>query len=221
MMNTSLGWKIHMTSGSAIPSRPYITYSLIHNSRKRWTSDCTGNMMCNWRIGVFKISCQGIGPGTNQYVWFFCVFTLVVIQVLYLDIIAHDNPECEGAALVPVILGSNKTTISIATSQHDYYPLYLSLGNLHNCTQWSHRKGVALIGFLAIQKSKFIRQLQDYYKLYKLFMLLATHEAAKTANFRKFHCQLFHVTLLHILQVLKPYLEHWEVVWCSDGWNNQ
>ena len=78
--------------------------------------------------------------------------------MLYQDIIAHSNPRCEGAAFVPVILGSNKTIVSVATGQHDYYSLYLSLGNLHNNTRRSHWNGVALIGFLATPKSKFIHQ---------------------------------------------------------------
>ena len=39
----------------------------------------------------------------------------------------NDHPELEGATFMPVILGSDKTTVSVATGQHDYYPLYLSL----------------------------------------------------------------------------------------------
>ena len=54
---------------------------------------------------------------------------------------------------VPVILGSDKTTVSVATGQTDYYPLYLSIGNIHNNVRWSHRGGIALIAFLAIAKS--------------------------------------------------------------------
>ncbi|KAI0002867.1 hypothetical protein BJV74DRAFT_876312 [Russula compacta] len=46
---------------------------------------------------------------------------------------------------------------------------------------------------------------------------LTTCGEAKTALFCKFHCQLFHLSLSHILQVLKPYLDQWEVVQCSDG----
>lgn len=59
-----------------------------------------------------------------------------------------------GALLVPIILGSNKTTVSIATGQHDYYPLYLSIGNLHNMAHHAYKNGVKLIGFLAMPKSK-------------------------------------------------------------------
>ena len=33
---------------------------------------------------------------------------------------------------VPIILGSDKTTVSVATGQNDYHPLYLSIGNVQN-----------------------------------------------------------------------------------------
>lgn len=54
---------------------------------------------------------------------------------------------------VPVVLGSDKTTVSVATGHTEYYPLYASLGNVHNNVRRAHRDAVALIGFLAIPKS--------------------------------------------------------------------
>lgn len=54
----------------------------------------------------------------------------------------------------PVVLGSDKTTVSVATGQNDFYPLYASLGNVHNSIRRAHRNAVALIGFLAIPKSE-------------------------------------------------------------------
>ncbi|KAI6009093.1 hypothetical protein EDC04DRAFT_2871413 [Pisolithus marmoratus] len=72
------------------------------------------------------------------------------------DIIANDHPECKGSTFVPIILGSDKTTISVAMGQHDYYPLYLSIGNIHNNMHHAHCHGVSLITFLAIPKSKVI-----------------------------------------------------------------
>lgn len=55
--------------------------------------------------------------------------------------------------LVPVLLGSNKTTTSVATGDNEYYPLYLSIGNVHNNVQQAHRDAVEVIGFLAVTKS--------------------------------------------------------------------
>jgi hypothetical protein len=54
----------------------------------------------------------------------------------------------------PVILGSDKTTVSVATGQNDFYPLYASLGNVHNGVRRAHRNVVSLIAFLSIPKSK-------------------------------------------------------------------
>lgn len=55
---------------------------------------------------------------------------------------------------VPVILGSNKTTISVTTGQNDYYPLYASIGNVRNNVCRAHRNAVAVVGFFAMPKSK-------------------------------------------------------------------
>ncbi|KIL69001.1 hypothetical protein M378DRAFT_8424 [Amanita muscaria Koide BX008] len=56
------------------------------------------------------------------------------------DIVAQDT-ENHGATLCPVILGSDKMTVSIATGQNDYYPLYLSNGLIHNNVQRAHWNG--------------------------------------------------------------------------------
>lgn len=63
------------------------------------------------------------------------------------------DKNCHGAMFVPVILGSDKTTVSIATGQTDFYPLYGSIGNVHNSVRRAHKNAVALLGFLAIPKS--------------------------------------------------------------------
>ena len=55
---------------------------------------------------------------------------------------------------MPVILGSDKTTVSIATGNNEYYPLYASIGNVCNNVQRAHRDALAIVGFLAIPKSK-------------------------------------------------------------------
>lgn len=69
------------------------------------------------------------------------------------DIIAQD-PATHGATFVPAIFGSDKTTVSVATGQNEYYPLYMSNGLVHNNVRRAHRNAVTLIGFLAIPKSK-------------------------------------------------------------------
>ena len=53
---------------------------------------------------------------------------------------------------VPIILGSDKTTVSVATGQNDFYPLYLSIGNVQNHIRRAHKNALVLIGFLPIPK---------------------------------------------------------------------
>lgn len=54
----------------------------------------------------------------------------------------------------PVILGSDKTTVSVGTGHTEFYPLYASLGNVHNNVRRAHRNAISLIAFLAIPKSR-------------------------------------------------------------------
>jgi hypothetical protein len=58
------------------------------------------------------------------------LFDLTLILVMK-DIIAED-PETHGSIFCPIILGSNKTTVSVATGHNEYWPIYLSIGNIHN-----------------------------------------------------------------------------------------
>ena len=67
------------------------------------------------------------------------------------DEISRDE-RTHGATFVPIILGSNKMTITVGTGQQDYWPVYMSIGNLHNNIRWAHGSGVDLLGFLAIPK---------------------------------------------------------------------
>jgi hypothetical protein len=69
--------------------------------------------------------------------------------------IAKEDPETHGAMFVPVILGSDKTTVSVATGQNEYYPLYAGIGNVQNHVRRAYRNAIALIGFLAIPKSMY------------------------------------------------------------------
>lgn len=55
---------------------------------------------------------------------------------------------------IPIILGSDKTTVSVATGQHEYHPIYLSVGNVHNHFRRAHKDALVLIGFLPIPKGE-------------------------------------------------------------------
>ncbi|KAH9012097.1 hypothetical protein EDB85DRAFT_1877923, partial [Lactarius pseudohatsudake] len=110
--------------------------------------------------------------------------------------IAQD-PKTHGSAFVPIILGSDKITVSVATGQTDYYPLYLSIGNLHNNLRWSHCGGVTLAGFLVIAQSEY----------------------SDNPGFQRFRRQLFHTSLACILSSLCPGMSEPEVVRCADGFH--
>ncbi|KAF9489865.1 hypothetical protein BDN71DRAFT_1400860 [Pleurotus eryngii] len=110
--------------------------------------------------------------------------------------IAEDE-ACDGAMLVPVILGSDKTTVSVATGNNEFYPLYGGIGNVHNNVRRAHRDAVSLIALLAIPKT--------------------SREYQNNADFRKFRRQLFHTSLYHILRSLQPYMTCPRVSKCSDG----
>jgi Plavaka transposase len=83
------------------------------------------------------------------------LYSLPLTDEFTQDIIAED-PETDGSLFVPIILGSDKTTVSVGTGDNEYYPLYMSIGNIHNNVRRAHRNGVVLVGFLVIPKSQFI-----------------------------------------------------------------
>jgi len=62
-----------------------------------------------------------------------------------------------GSFFVPVILGSDKTTVSVATGNNEYYPVYLSIGNITNNTRRAHRNGVVVLAFLSVMKGKVVK----------------------------------------------------------------
>ena len=56
----------------------------------------------------------------------------------------------------PIILRSDKTTVSVVTGHVEYHPLYLSIGNPHNTVRHAHQNAVTPIAFLAIPKCKLL-----------------------------------------------------------------
>jgi hypothetical protein len=55
--------------------------------------------------------------------------------------------------LVPVIAGSDKTTVSVATSHQEYHPVYISPGIFTNTARHGHGNAVLPVAFLPIPKS--------------------------------------------------------------------
>jgi hypothetical protein len=56
--------------------------------------------------------------------------------------------------LVPIVLGADKTTVSVATGNTKYHPIYLGVGNLDGSMQQLHPNVIVPIAFLAIPKSE-------------------------------------------------------------------
>ena len=83
---------------------------------------------------------------------------------------------------VPVILGSDKMTISVVTGHTEYWPLYASIGNIHNSTRCVHGSGLTLVAFLAIPKSMLFvflsipHRSNVYYQLIKNILVVLTSD---------------------------------------------
>ncbi|KAH9159540.1 hypothetical protein EDB89DRAFT_2117724 [Lactarius sanguifluus] len=103
------------------------------------------------------------------------------------DTISQDK-NTDGSMFVPIIAGSDKTTVSVATGGQEYHPVYTSLGNITNTTRCGHGNGVTPIAFLPIPK-----------------------------KFQIFCHQLYHSCLELVFMPLKPYMMKPRVMRCPDG----
>ncbi|KAF8257621.1 hypothetical protein EI94DRAFT_1774396 [Lactarius quietus] len=121
------------------------------------------------------------------------------------DEIAKD-PTTHGSTFVPVILSSDKTVVSVATGHTEYWPLYMSIGNVHNHLCRAHKGALVVIGFLSILKTK--------------------KKHASSSKFHKFKRKLFHTSIAKstkanrntkILQPLCAAMTVPELVWFGDG----
>lgn len=56
--------------------------------------------------------------------------------------------------LCPIYMGTDNTTVLVATGHVEYHPLYLSIANVHNNVRRAHQNSVIPIGFLAIPKGQ-------------------------------------------------------------------
>ncbi|KAI6114593.1 hypothetical protein EDD16DRAFT_1693597 [Pisolithus croceorrhizus] len=112
------------------------------------------------------------------------------------DTIARD-PSMHEATFVPIILGNDKMTVLVATGQNSYWPVYLSVGNIHNNVQCAHHSGVKLLTFLMIPKVA--KKYTDH------------------PTFQHFKKQLFHIAMSKILGLLKACMTVPWVMKCPDG----
>ncbi|EDR00932.1 uncharacterized protein LACBIDRAFT_333636 [Laccaria bicolor S238N-H82] len=113
------------------------------------------------------------------------------------DKIYEEDPTTEGALYCPIIAGSDKTTVSVATGHVEYHPFYISGGNLFNTVCRAHRNAVAPAGFLAIPKGD--------------------RKYDNDPAFRKFKRQLYHDSIAAILKTFRPGMIKPVVRRCPDG----
>ncbi|KAF8256689.1 hypothetical protein EI94DRAFT_1774920 [Lactarius quietus] len=112
------------------------------------------------------------------------------------DTISQDK-KTHRVVFIPIIAGSDKTTVSIATGSQEYHPVYASLGNITNTAQHGHGNGMVPIAFLLIPKTSKRQRKQPEYQIF-------VH-------------QLFHTCLGLIFVPLKPYMTMPRVMKCPDG----
>ena len=114
---------------------------------------------------------------------------------------------------MPVVVGSDKTTVSVATGHQEYHPVYMSPGNLTNIARQAHGNALIAVAFLPIPKSRFscspCATLSD--------MFAATKKPRKTTEYQKFAQQLYHTSLACVLNPLKAGMTTPEVIKCPDG----
>ncbi|KAJ7939434.1 hypothetical protein B0H13DRAFT_2648517 [Mycena leptocephala] len=112
------------------------------------------------------------------------------------DMITQE-PNNHGCAFVPVVAGSDKTTVSVATGHQEYHPVYVSPGILTGPARRAHGNGVLPAAFLAIPKTSKKHRTKPAYQ--------------------KFVRQMYHASLAHIFEPLKTYMTTPDVVRCPDG----
>ncbi|KAI0282250.1 hypothetical protein BC826DRAFT_1093972 [Russula brevipes] len=113
------------------------------------------------------------------------------------DNIIADNPSLEGSMYCPIILGCDKTTVTVSTGHVEYHPLYLSIGNPHNSVRRAHRNAVIPIAFMATPKCD--RRDDD------------------SAAFRLFKHKLYHSSIAAILRPLHAGMTCPVIRKCPDG----
>lgn len=118
---------------------------------------------------------------------------------------------------VPIILGSDKTTVSVGTGHNEYWPIYMSIGNIRNNVRRAHRDGLVLLGFLPIAKSESYFFLLFYSCGLILFTIIADKRHANSEPYRNFRRQLLHTSISGMLKSLRPMFTTPEVNRCPDG----
>ncbi|KAH9916450.1 uncharacterized protein B0H18DRAFT_939252 [Fomitopsis serialis] len=107
------------------------------------------------------------------------------------------DPSTHGSMLATIIAGADKTTVSVATGNQEFHPVYASLGVFHNDVRRGHQNAVLPVAFLAIPKG--------------------SHEDENDPDFRVFKKQIYHAALARVFDPVKPYMTEPRITRCPDG----
>ena len=129
------------------------------------------------------------------------------------DLISVD-PDTHGAFFIPIILGSDKTTVSVTTGQQEYHPIYLSVGNVCNHLRRVHKDTLVFIGFLPIPKGESSIVLTP--RCMASHGLVGARKDTDNETFRDFRRRLFHGCITVIHKPIEPFMIEWDVIRCSD-----
>ena len=152
---------------------------------------------------AFMTLFQAAGLGNKQYVFNSFTHILSYLHVITVqDTIVQNYPKAISMFLVSLILESDKRTVLVAMGHTSYWPLYLSIRNIHNNVCHEHHNGVVLLGFLAIPKSKSWLSLIFFTDP----CCLADNKSCTDIKYWTFQCQLLHTSLQKILEPVKQYM---------------
>ena len=111
----------------------YTPYKQFNKARKCvWTNFMLGDWAWEQAVSLCQTSC------VNYIFWYF-----------FQDIIVAD-PLTHGSTFIPVVSGSDKTTVSVATR----HQVYQSPGSFTNTGCWAHGLGLMPVVFLPIPKGR-------------------------------------------------------------------
>ena len=79
------------------------------------------------------------------------------------DEISKDT-STHGSMFIPIYISSDKTTVSVATGQNNFHPVYISVGNVHNNIRRADVGGFVLLAFLPIPRGKHHTELKDRFE---------------------------------------------------------
>lgn len=114
---------------------------------------------------------------------------------------------------LPLIMGSDKTTVSVATGNQEFHPFYGSPGIISNLAQRSHGSGVLPYAMLPIPKGVPTFHLC----LFVLTVFSVAKRHRETPAYKKFARQLYHNCLAFVLSPLKDGMTTPVVTMKCDG----